>query len=146
MVRPRADVGDSEGAQRLRETLRQAALFWFSGLGRTPRDVLIRACRYTGETREKTLQRRFPAYIAKPPLDDQAIFHTVMDGYFRRGGIVTATNRGRVIIGTPWPPASDPHQKRLLLKQLKTSEKRRELAAVRCAKVVERQTVTRSPR
>jgi hypothetical protein len=75
MVRPKADAGDSIDAMRLRETLRQAALFWFSGLGRTHRDVLIRAFLYTGETREKTLQRRLPAYLARPPLDDPAILH-----------------------------------------------------------------------
>ena len=129
MARPRADVGDSESAKRIRETLHQAALYWFSGIGRTHHDVLIRACWYTGEDRVRTLKRRIRVYLANPPLDDPAILSTVIDGYFRRGGTVAATSRGRAIIGTPLQPAS-------LLKQLKESIDRRNRAAERCAKVV----------
>jgi hypothetical protein len=160
MARPRAEVGDSENAKRMQETLRRAALFWFSGLGKFHRHVLVRACQFTGETRVKTLQRRFPAYLANPPFDDQAIVITVFDGYHRRGGIVAArtqprrpscrdscppcgaVNSGRIIIGKSWEPISGPHrgparERQALIRHLRSTNERHDRAAKRCAELLE---------
>ena len=142
MARPRAEVGDSENAKRMRQTLRRAALFWFSGLGKSHRDVIVRACWFTGETRVRTVQRRFPAYLANPPFDDQALVITVFDGYHRRGGIVAAENTGHIIIGNPLEPISGPHRgparkRQALIRHLKSTNERHDRAAKRCAELLE---------
>ena len=126
----------------MRETLRRAALFWFSGLGKSRRDVVVRACRFTGETRVRTVWRRFPAYLANPPFDDQAIVITVFDGYHRRGGIVAAVNSGRIIIGKSWEPISGPHrgparERQALIRHLRSTNERHDRAAERCAELLE---------
>lgn len=144
VARPRADIGDSEDAKKLRETLRQAALLWFAGLGRSLRDVALTACRYTGEHREKTVQRRLSAYLASPPLDDFAIFLTVIDGHQGRGGATAFSSRGRKIIRSPFDPTrmtSAPHRRKArrqmaLRQHLRARNQQLKRAALRCAKIV----------